>query len=182
MSVNVDTLSKPSLEAVYLEHFGVKGMKWGVRKKRPDEEERKRKFGPKAKKIAIATAAIAGAVAVGYVLQQRGGITMSPGGLTDPQSPLYSTMTAGKKAATATLQKPVNLADFPSPDAMMAQARMAGVRNEVFRQGNQRLTDATWRASANLASTARKMGPQTSMPSVDDVRRKLADPNYVWDL
>ncbi len=181
---SIGTLSKPPLEDLYLEHYGVKGMKWGVRKKRPDEEARKRKFGPKAKKIAVTTAVIVGAVAVGYALQRSGGVKVSSlGGLTDPKSSLYDTMTAGKKAATTTLKKPVNLSDFPSPNQMMAQARMAGVRNETFKRINQDLTDATWRASANLSAQARKMGPQaTKIPSLDEIRQKLADPDYVWDL
>lgn len=165
-----------------LVHFGVKGMKWGVRHKRPDEQQRANRFGPKAKKIAFATVAIVGAAAVGYVLYKRGGLKMSAGGLTDPKSPLYSTMTAGKKAATTTLKKPVSLKDAPSPQAMMAQARNAGIRNELFKQGNRNLTDATWRSSAGLASEARKMGAAPKMPSIDEVRRKLADPSFIWDL
>lgn len=169
----------------FLEHYGVKGMRWGHRKVRPDEAERKALFGPKAKKIAMGTAAVAGALAVAYVVSRSGGIKVGAGGLTDPRSDLYEATVAGKKAATATFARTstTKLADIPSPESLMADARMAGVRNAVFRENNQRITERAWRDAANLSRIERASNlTATTMPSIDDIRNMLADPSYQWPI
>lgn len=59
---------KPPLEEAYLAHFGVKGMKWGVRKdKRFTEQQIKR-----TKKVATA-----GAIATAAILHRHGKLVSS---------------------------------------------------------------------------------------------------------
>jgi hypothetical protein len=68
-------------EDIYIQHFGVKGMRWGVRN--DDDEssgsdssgEKKPRFTPRQKKAIIAGAAIAGTLLVAY-----GGYRLSQGG------------------------------------------------------------------------------------------------------
>lgn len=70
--------AKPDLDAYVLEHYGVKGMRWGQRKERSGSSG-------KGKKIAIGAAAVAGtagAAFVAYKLSQGGGVKMSS--LTKP--------------------------------------------------------------------------------------------------
>ena len=67
----------PSGEAIF--HWGKNGMRWGVRHPRPDEAERKRIFGPRAKKYSKATVGSAvstGTVAVEKTMKSSGGITL----------------------------------------------------------------------------------------------------------
>lgn len=62
---------KPSLDEA-LEHFGVKGMRWGVRKEESDSAS---DFGAKVKKGAIVTAsvlAVVGVVAVTVAVHNAG--------------------------------------------------------------------------------------------------------------
>lgn len=71
---------KPSLDEVYLEHWGVRGMKWGVRKKRDREESKAVAKAANPGGIVITQAqkrkavAIAGAVAVGSALYATGNL------------------------------------------------------------------------------------------------------------
>lgn len=65
--------NKPDLDAYVLEHYGVKGMKWGRRKDRSESSG-------KGKKVALGVAAAgatAGAAFVAYKLSQGGGVKMS---------------------------------------------------------------------------------------------------------
>ena len=64
---------KPRLDAVYLAHFGVKGMHWGVRRDSTRGSHVKRV----AKKAAIVATGIAGMVAVHYLTGRHGSTKMS---------------------------------------------------------------------------------------------------------
>lgn len=68
---------KPPLEEVYLEHFGIKGMRWGVRKPEEKGQGRQHAASPAQKQhTAVKAAAIAGAVLLGAVLLKRGGVNV----------------------------------------------------------------------------------------------------------
>lgn len=66
------TAEKPDLEQTYLEHYGRKGMKWGVRNRRvrtPQEQIARRK------KAALGVVAVtAGSLAAVFILAQRGNV------------------------------------------------------------------------------------------------------------
>lgn len=71
---------KPALNSVYLAHAGKKGMKWGVRKAKPQGNIRKgiakSSAGTKAK---IGLAAVAATIALGRVLPVSAPITIAAG-------------------------------------------------------------------------------------------------------
>lgn len=69
-------------EDVYLEHFGVKGMKWGVRREKQEtqttgNEALKKDNSSRNRKFAAGVAVVAGTVAVAAILNRRGGIKVS---------------------------------------------------------------------------------------------------------
>jgi hypothetical protein len=63
---------KPPLEEAYLEHFGVKGMRWGQRK--PEEQGQPRQSLSTNQKRAVKAVAIAGGVAVTAILLRKGNV------------------------------------------------------------------------------------------------------------
>lgn len=88
--------AKPSLDET-LKHFGVKGMKWGVRKERTSAEKR-----AIAKKVAIGTGALlvaAGTAAVVYQLKKNNVSVNDVGKLAE----------TGKKAAESILKEQVDI-------------------------------------------------------------------------
>lgn len=101
----IDT--KPPLNAVYLAHFGVRGMKWGQRRKSTGKGRRK---APSVRRTVLKGAAIgvaltAGAYAVGRMLPSRVGRTkltdigfQNPGTIRVKSTRLYpKALTVGKK-------------------------------------------------------------------------------------
>lgn len=65
------TAEKPPLDEDLLVHFGIKGMKWGVRKRSDSDGNAKPKMSTK-KKVAIGATVAVGAAAVAYILATRG--------------------------------------------------------------------------------------------------------------
>lgn len=163
------TIEKPDLDGVYLEHIGVKGMKWGVRKKRPDEEQRKKIFT--RKRVAVGLALTAGALAAASLLTHRGRVKTSTFSSLSQRKPLGS--------LDGILRNKT-----PSPFEMRLQAGMAQHRNLMDRVGNQRLTDQTWRDAVkmNQMTRARFSAGKNGITDVGTIRKNLSDPNYVWNL
>jgi hypothetical protein len=100
-------LENPPLEEVYLEHFGVKGMKWGQKKASGSKQRRKAPSVKKtiAKGVAIGVVLTAGSYAVGRMLHGRVGRTklidigfQNPGTIRVKSERLRPlALTAGKK-------------------------------------------------------------------------------------
>lgn len=159
--------ANPPLNETYLAHFGKKGMKWGVRKKRPDEKERKDTFNQnleRRRRIRQGAVVVVGALAVGLLLSKRGQIAATNTAVTQ-YAQTRAARTQAKANPFADLAKrfrDVKAASVPSPNEMMANARMAGVRNEVFKAGNRGLTDRAWRDQARLSSLKRDMDNTTN--------------------
>lgn len=168
----------------FLEHFGVKGMKWGRRKVRPDEAERKARFSPKAKKIALGTAAVAGALAVAYLANKHGGVKVSSlGGLTDKNSSLYQATVAGKRAANYTMSKGVartKMIDIPKAQRALQSPQGQIMQRAAIGIGTKKLADRAQKKKAE--ADAAKADSDSRFPSVDQVRANFNDPNYVWEL
>lgn len=66
-------------ESTYLAHYGRKGMKWGVRKRRGGTAEQRRQGNKKfARNLALGTAAgVAGGLAVGAMLKRHQSVKVS---------------------------------------------------------------------------------------------------------
>ena len=62
---------KPPLSGVYLAHFGVKGMKWGQRRRESSEKTVKPKMS-KRDKVATGLTLASIALTAGYILSKRG--------------------------------------------------------------------------------------------------------------
>jgi hypothetical protein len=89
---------KPPLNEATLEHFGVKGMKWGVRKERTPAEKR-----ALAKKVAIGTGAlllIAGTAVVAHQMHKNGKLNFGSSS---------KTISAGKQAVDKILSEPTDV-------------------------------------------------------------------------
>jgi hypothetical protein len=65
------TAEKPQLNEDLLIHFGIKGMKWGVRKSKSSSDSSGKKMSTK-KKVAIGAGVAVGAAAVAFALTRRG--------------------------------------------------------------------------------------------------------------
>jgi len=189
--------TKPPLDGDLLIHYGVPGMKWGQRRNRDSGGSSKisssKSSQPKskssnAKKVAFGVAAVAGAVAVGLLLAKSGNVKISAGGLTNPNSKLYNTMTAGKKAASYTTK---NKAAMATPmKALPAGRKLAA--NPVISQAMKRSASATnatraatsaTRAStraARVTSAAKRAG--FDLGDLNAVRDAMNDPNFVWEF
>lgn len=162
----------------YLEHFGIKGMKWGVRKAEPSSggSSSSSKKTPKknpTKKILLGTTIVIGAIGAAYLISKNrtvkvSRIRVSGGGLSSA----------------------------PSPFQMRTEAGLAANRNFLNRVGNQRLSDKTWRDAARMSqmSRARFSAGNKSITDMHDLntrltgftdkqlRENLANPNYVWNF
>jgi len=60
-----------------LEHFGVKGMRWGVRNNRSSGSDRSTKPKRSKKKIALQMAAVSGILVAGAIIRSRGSMPVS---------------------------------------------------------------------------------------------------------
>ena len=172
---------KPPLDEYLLAHFGIKGMKWGKRKVRPDEQKRKDTFSPAAKaerirRIRNGALVVGGAVAVGLLLSKRGRTAITNNAVTNyaQQRSANNQASANPFSNLAQKFRDVNAASVPSPNEMVANARMAGVRNAVNREGAQRLTDRAWRDQARLSNLTRDMDATTNSLLSGNAQR-LAD-------
>lgn len=158
-------IENPPLDENLLIHFGVKGMKWGQRKKRPDESQRASVFNKaNAKKVATGAAVAAGVLAVAAVMTKSGRNKMTNLVTTNFVRTRQAKAQANNSpfGELTNMFREVKASAVPSPNQMMAQARMSGVRNVVDKSGAQRLTDAAWRDQARLAQLRRDMDSTTN--------------------
>lgn len=162
----------------YLEHFGRKGMKWGVRNAESSEPSsggpskvtpRGGTAKPRAaaasvkahmdtrKKVAIGVALTAGALAVAAIMHSRGSLSLRP-----------------KSGAVNSAEALFGTAKAPSPFQMQLDAGRAAQRNVLSRIGNQHLTDKTWRDAAKMSQMTRaQLGSGSTSVSGGGVTRRL---------
>lgn len=182
---------KPSLEDAYLEHFGVRGMKWGIRRKRRDEEERKKIFSPKAKKVAIGAALIIGAAATAIAIKKYGGAKI-------PTTNVVSKVASAKTPIPdPPFQWPrrISAGDLAHQRVMSLHTlKQNELRNAAaMDQVNKLLKKPTMipqfefrpKTPSRVGSLVERLGSRRldeGMETPEILRRNLADPNYVWKL
>jgi hypothetical protein len=66
---------KPPLDEALLEHHGIKGMRWGVRRKSTSGDHSN--FKRNAKRVGVGVLAVGGVAAAAYVLSKHGGSSVS---------------------------------------------------------------------------------------------------------
>lgn len=194
---------KPPLNEDLLMHYGVPGMKWGHRKARETAGPRRgsaqapggssrsgraatpqKKGWSTKKKVAVVGAGVGiavGAAATAYILAKRGRVKV---GAVSKIAARVEAKAVSAPGSSAPYYAGYPLRGDPSPHQMRLAAGMAGHNNAMRRVGAQKLTDTVWRNQVNLARTARlnaEMSKDT-LDSLDWVRRKLSDPNHVWQL
>lgn len=161
----------------YLEHFGIKGMHWGVRRSDSSGGSSSNSSSKTDKntkrKIALGASVAIGTIGAIYLLRKNrtvkvSRIRVSGGGLSSA----------------------------PSPFQMRAEAGLAANRNFLNRVGNQRLSDKTWRDAARMSqmSRARFSAGNKGITDMSDLTSRftsftdkqlsenLANPNYVWNF
>lgn len=149
---------KPELNEDLLIHFGVKGMKWGRRRKRPDEAQRGKVFSKaNGVKLAKGAAVVAGVALVAAVLTKSGRTKMVDVATTTFVQNRTAASTARANPVTNLVRrfKDVKASSLPSPASMMADAQRSGARTNFGREATQRLTERTWRDQARLTKMVR---------------------------
>lgn len=190
------TEEKPALDENLLIHFGIKGMKWGVKKngqprllpgartsmnvghkigKKIHDARVSRADKPKmstAKKVAIGAAVVGGAAAATFVLTKTGRTTIGS----------LATRFRASKPTTTLIPKKTSItpvSHIPSPSQLMSEASQAATRNRGVAPINRALTEKSWRDAALMKRATRET---SRIPSVGEISRNLQDPNYVWHL
>jgi hypothetical protein len=175
-------MEKPELNEDLLIHFGIKGMKWGRRRPRSDEQERKAIFknADRKRKLIVGAAVVGGALAIGMLLSKRGRIKATDAAVTNYVQQRQARAQAGQNPFGQLAKKfrDTKAASVPSPDVMVAEARMAGVRNRVFKASDQVVVDQTRRNVSGLQRNIQDQG----LGDLREVQRKLNDPSHVWEL
>jgi len=130
--------TKPPLEEA-LEHFGVRGMHWGVRKKRDNQDYNQGDYRdtfdlspPKPNnhtgaKVAAAGVVVVGAVATAYVLKKYGSTRMPRSGVKLPKSPF-----AGKTFTPKNVGNPLWTRTPKAPKAARSFVDAGFGKNGVF--------------------------------------------------
>jgi hypothetical protein len=145
----------------YLEHFGKKGMKWGVRKDDSSggSSTPRKKMSPNTK-VAIGATIALGATTAAFLMSKHRAVKMRQ----------ISMLARTERAAMSV---------SPSPFQMRMEAGMAAHRNAMLRVGNQRLTDKTWRDAARMSQMkrARFSAKGKSVTDMSDLTAKLMNFN-----
>lgn len=127
----------------YLEHFGVRGMKWGVRKQSSSRKET-------AKRVAKTAAVVAGVAAVAFVMTRHGRRTLgnvfpNVAGKPKPMSAGFNRFVSeGRKNLSKTV-----------PSRATMQTRIGDIRQAGVRAPVTRVSETIGRQSSATAAQAR---------------------------
>lgn len=145
----------------YLEHYGVKGMKWGVRKNRgertPEQQARRDKAKSVAKKAAVGLAVVGGAVAVGYATRNTPQVRMAKFVLNSHKNVLKENV----KSATS------------SAAYKLGEARLRGNVKRAQRNNAKLTTNNDFRKASNIYEAANRLNVNKNPPKNKDVSRVI---------
>lgn len=159
------TAEKPPLEEAYLEHFGIKGMRWGQRSKSGSSNK---KMSAK-KKVAIGVGVAVGAAAVAFAMTRSGKIPVKQvlGHRPGFSSPSVGTTAARGRSATSNISQ------------SEWKRRVSALRGDIA-AGNR--DQDSWMRKQGLGAQLNRKTSGVDMGNAADVRRAWNDPNHVWDL
>lgn len=145
----------------YLEHYGVKGMKWGVRKNRgertPEQQARRDKAKSVAKKAAVGLAVVGGAVAVGYATRNTPQVQMAKFVVNSHKNVFKEDI---KSAASSAAFK-------------LGEARMSGNIKRAQRHNANLASNNDFRKASNIYEAANRLNVNKNPPKNKDVNRVI---------
>ena len=145
----------------YLEHYGVKGMKWGVRKDRgdrtPEQQARRDKAKSVAKKAAVGLAVVGGAVAVGYATRNTPQVRMAKFVVNSHKNVFKEDI---KSAASSAAFK-------------LGEARISGNVKRAQRNSAKLTSNNDFRKASNIYEAANRLNVNKNPPKNKDVSRVI---------
>lgn len=201
---------KPQLNDTYLEHFGIKGMKWGQRKKSSKDSSTKKSMSTK-KKVAIGVGVAAGVAAVAYMMTRRGKVPVkhvmgTPQGFKSPNPGVGRTFIPDDKGgfvkgrdgkpSSFTKNDASKLRSMAEADrARQAASNGKRAANDISQsEWKKRVSDVRkdiadanteqdrWMRRQGLGAQLNRKTTDVDMGDIKDVRRAWTDPNHVWQL
>lgn len=145
----------------YLEHYGVKGMKWGVRKDRgertPEQQARRDKAKSVAKKAAVGLAVVGGAVAVGYATRNTPQVQMAKFVVNSHKNVFKENV----KSATS------------SAAYKLGEARISGNVKRAQRNNAKLASNNDFRKASNIYEAANRLNVDKNPPKNKAVNRMI---------
>lgn len=145
----------------YLEHYGVKGMKWGVRKDRrertPEQKARRDKAKSVAKKAAVGLAVVGGAVAVGYATRNTPQVQMAKFVVNSHKNVFKENV----KSATS------------SAAYKLGEARISGNVKRAQRNNAKLDSNNDFRKASNIYEAANRLNVDKNPPKNKAVNRMI---------
>ena len=145
----------------YLEHYGVKGMKWGVRKDRrertPEQQARRDKAKSVAKKAAVGLAVVGGAVAVGYTTRNTPQVQMAKFVVNSHKNVFKENV----KSATS------------SAAYKLGEARISGNVKRAQRNNAKLASNNDFRKASNIYEAANRLNVDKNPPKNKAVNRMI---------
>ena len=145
----------------YLEHYGVKGMKWGVRKDRgertPEQQARRDKAKSVAKKAAVGLAVVGGAVAVGYATRNTPQVQMAKFVVNSHKNVFKENV----KSATS------------SAAYKLGEARISGNVKRAQRNNAKLASNNDFRKASNIYEAANRLNVNKNPPKNPAVNRMI---------
>lgn len=161
-------VDKPPLNDDLLVHFGVRGMKWGQRRKSSASSSKKTDGKMSTgKKIGVGAAVVGGAAIAAIILSKRGRTPAIQIGKVNLRPTTMDKLREAQK---------MKIENFNKMKPTFGKT--------MFFDSSSGGTGA-WRpqtGSALAVRTGRRTTSNVDMGSIADVRRAWADPNHVWDL
>ena len=145
----------------YLEHYGVKGMKWGVQKERgertPEQQARRDKAKSVAKKAAVGLAVVGGAVAVGYATRNTPQVQMAKFVVNSHKNVFKENV----KSATS------------SAAYKLGEARISGNVKRAQRNNAKLASNNDFRKASNIYEAANRLNVDKNPPKNKAVKRMI---------
>lgn len=145
----------------YLEHYGVKGMKWGVRKsdkeRTPEQQARRDKAKSVAKKAAVGAAVIGGAAVLAYATRNTPQVQMAK-----------FVVNSHKNVFKEDVSNLASKAAYKIGEARLKPSVKRAQRNKTRQQNNN-----DFKAASNIYDAANRLNTKNNPPKDAAVNRMI---------
>lgn len=145
----------------YLQHYGVKGMKWGVRKstkeRTPEQQARRDKAKSVAKKAAVGAAVIGGAAVLAYATRNTPQVQMAKFVVNSHKNVFKENV----KSATS------------SAAYKLGEARIRGNTKRAQKHNAKLTSNNDFRKASNIYEAANRLNVNKNPPKNKDVNRVI---------